>query len=93
MPAINAMISTPHAKKYMTQLCKHWSHKYDVNLNEKDGTADLPGGLVMFVANDVSLEVKLIPKEETNLLRMKNVVADHLNRFAFRGAPLPIKWS
>ena len=93
MPTLNATIPTSHAKKYMTQLCKHWSHKFDVTLDEQTGTADLPGGLVRFAANQDSLEVELTPKEETNLPRMKDVVADHLNRFAFREAPLPIEWS
>ncbi len=93
MTATNATIPTSYVKKYMTQICKHWSHKFEVSLDEQNGSADLPGGLVRFVAKEDSLEVELTPKEPTNLPRMKDVVADHLNRFAFREAPLPIDWS
>ena len=81
-----AIIKTANARKYMTQLCKHWSHRFDIALDDATGTAQLPGGAE-------TLAVEILPKDASALPRMKEVVAEHLNRFAFREAPLSLSWS
>tara|TARA_R110000803_G_scaffold210336_1_gene281837 strand:- start:13665 stop:13940 length:276 start_codon:yes stop_codon:yes gene_type:complete len=88
-----AIIKTANARKYMTQLCKHWSHRFDIALDDATGTAQLPGGEVRFVADAETLAVEILPKDASALPRMKEVVAEHLNRFAFREAPLSLSWS
>lgn len=93
MTVTTTLIPTQNANRYMTQLCKHWSHRFDTTLTENTGTASLPGGLVSFDASETTLKVVLSPKSDETRERMKEVVEEHLNRFAFREAPLEIAWS
>jgi uncharacterized protein len=37
MPTAKASVPTANAAKYMQQLCKHWSHKLEVDLSEQRG--------------------------------------------------------
>jgi hypothetical protein len=82
---------TANAKRYMTQLCKHWSHKYEVSFDETDARIALPAGpLTMHVEPDrleLALEV-----DDAVLARMQGVVEEHVRRFAFR-EQLEFSWS
>lgn len=88
-----AVVKTEHATKYMTQLCKHWSHRFETALEGTTGTANLPGGLVHFSAKADALTITVKLKEEAARSRMQGVVAEHLERFAFRELPLVYDWS
>jgi uncharacterized protein len=88
-----AIISTGNAQKYMTQLCKHWSHKFETALVGATGTVDLPGGLATFKARATELEISIALKSEDVGERMQAVVAEHLDRFAFREAPIACNWT
>ena len=37
MPIVSASVATANGSKYMQQLCKHWSHKLEVDLSEQKG--------------------------------------------------------
>ena len=37
MPIVSASVPTANGSKYMQQLCKHWSHKLEVDLSEQKG--------------------------------------------------------
>lgn len=88
-----ASVPTASASRYLQQLCKHWSHKFAVEFDTHHGTIPLPMGHATLTAHDASLEVKLEVADRSNLERMQKVVAEHLDRFAFREAPLPFNWS
>jgi hypothetical protein len=91
MPIVTASVPTANAGKYMQQLCKHWSHKLEVDLSEQRGVVKFPTAVATFDAGADALQVT-IEGEENEVERMKGVVASHLDRFAFREAPLPFEW-
>lgn len=88
-----SLIKTLEAKKYMTALCKHWSHKFE-NLTYDDAKGHIPFrenvSLDMFVEPDI-LVVELTTPNEEEALRMEGVFVNHLERFAFR-EQLNIEW-
>ena len=97
-----ASVPTASASKYLQQLCKHWQHNLTVEFTPDHGTvvfpkdargADWPGhALVTFGAGADALTVRIDASAEGQLAALKGAVARHLDRFAFREAPLPFDW-
>ncbi|MET0528142.1 MAG: DUF2218 domain-containing protein [Microvirga sp.] len=87
-----AQVPTPNGARYLQQLCKHWSHKLDVRLTENEGIVHFPNAVATMRADSIGLTVTVEAEEAETLERMKGVVASHLDRFAFREAPLPFQW-
>src|SRR5258708_5930291 len=90
---VSASVPTANGSKYMQQLCKHWSHKQEVELSEQRGVVRFPAAVVAFEARPDDLSVTIDAPEKETVERMKGVVASHLDRFAFREAPLKFDWS
>jgi hypothetical protein len=93
MTVAKARVPTANAAKYLQQLCKHWSHKLDVDHSDRRGVVRFPSAVATMEASQDSLLVTIEAEESETLERMKGVVASHLDRFAFREAPLPFEWS
>ncbi|GEO84447.1 MULTISPECIES: DUF2218 domain-containing protein [Alphaproteobacteria] len=93
MAKATAVVPTKNGWKYLQQLCKHWSHKLEVELGEKDGTVRFPEAVATMSADDAALTVEIEAASDDVLERMKGVVSNHLDRFAFREAPLPFAWT
>jgi hypothetical protein len=97
-----ASVPTTQASKYLQQLCKHWQHNLTVEFTPERGTvifpkdargADWPGdALVRFDAGEGALEVRIDASVDGQLDALKGAVARHLDRFAFREAPLSFDW-
>jgi hypothetical protein len=87
-----AVVPTENGWKYLQQLCKHWSHKLDVELGEKSGIVRFSEAVATLSADDKVLTVAIEADSDEVLERMKGVVSSHLDRFAFREAPLPFEW-
>lgn len=87
-----ARVPTEAASKYLQQLCKHWSHKLEVSFTPDQGTVRFPDALVTLAAEDAALVVTVEAAGDETTGRIKDVVARHLDRFAFREAPLPFDW-
>lgn len=87
-----AQVPTSNGARYLQQLCKHWSHKLDVEFNETDGIVRFPNAVATMKADVERLTVTVEAGDEETLERMKGVVASHLDRFAFREAPLSFDW-
>src|ERR1700735_1783626 len=85
-------VPTANAGKYMQQLCKHWSHKLEVDLSEARGVVKVATAVATFDASAEGLQVTIEGEEAEAVERMKGVVASHLDRFAFREAPLRFDW-
>lgn len=96
-----AVVPTDNASRYLQQLCKHWQHNLTVAFDADHGTvvfprdargADHPGdALVTFDAGD-ALTVRIDATSREQLDGLKGAVARHLDRFAFREAPLAFDW-
>ncbi|MHA4837376.1 DUF2218 domain-containing protein [Sphingopyxis sp. MSC1_008] len=97
-----AKAPTAHANKYLQQLCKHWQHNLVVEFTPDHGTvtfpkdargADWPGdALATFDAGPDALSVRIDASVGEQLEGLKGAVARHLDRFAFREAPLTFDW-
>ena len=97
-----ALVPTAHGSKYLQQLCKHWSHNLAVEFTAERGTVTFPrdargatwvgDGLVTMTANGDTLECRIDASEPGQLDGLKGALARHLDRFAFREAPLPFNW-
>jgi hypothetical protein len=90
----HARVTVPHAARYMTQLAKHWSHRFAVTYDERQAEIPLPGGECRITATAPEvLDIDLDSADAATLERLKVVVAEHLGRFAFRESPLAFDWS
>lgn len=87
-----AVVATESGWKYLQQLCKHWSHKLDVELTEQKGVVKFAEATAVMTSDAKALTVEIEAVSDEILERMKGVVSSHLDRFAFREAPLPFDW-
>ena len=104
MAAIRATAAVPTASgsKYLQQLCKHWQHNLAVSFTPDAGTVTFPrdargashpgDGVVRFTARPDALDIAIEATSPEQLEGLKGAVARHLDRFAFREAPLPFDW-
>jgi len=92
MAKSSALVPTEHASKYLQQLCKHWSHRLDVTFDPTQGTVKFPEAVATMSAGVGGLEVVVEADEAETVERLKGVVSSHLDRFAFREAPLTFEW-
>ncbi|CAN5343607.1 DUF2218 domain-containing protein [soil metagenome] len=93
MATTTAHVPTTSGSKYMQQLCKHWSHKLTVEFDAHQGVVHFPTAVATMTALPDTLAVSIEAEDAEVLERMKDVVAKHLDRFAFREAPLPFAWT
>ena len=87
-----ASVPTENGSKYLQQLCKHWSHKLTVEFDPQKGVVTFPNAVATMEAQPESLLVTVDAADAETVERMKGVVSSHLDRFAFREAPLPFVW-
>ncbi|MFS0770864.1 DUF2218 domain-containing protein [Sphingomonas sp. 1P08PE] len=88
-----ARVPTGSASRYLQQLAKHWGHKMTVAFTAEEGTIDFPNGARLAMrAESETLDVVLSVPDGEDSARMRDVVASHLDRFAFREAPLTFDW-
>lgn len=87
-----ATVPTINGSRYLQQLCKHWSHKFDVNFDPENGEIGFLMGPIRMKAEPEALVVMLEPNSDADVERFKQVVAEHLDRFAFKEAPLTFDW-
>lgn len=93
MPHSHARVPTAHAARYMAQLAKHWSHKFDVALEGERATFPLPMGICRMTAGEAALNIALEAEDPAAMARLKEVVANHVKRFAFREPDLAFDWA
>ena len=92
MATLTCSVPTASASRYLQQLCKHWSHKFEVKFDPKQGHVALPIGPLDLTATDDTLLISAALNEGGDPERAKLVIADHLNRFAFREGELVFDW-
>lgn len=92
MAASESRVPTAHGSKYLQQLCKHWSHKLEVEFTPERGLVKFAAAQAIMIAEADALRVRVEAEDTATLERMQGVVANHLDRFAFREAPLAFDW-
>jgi len=89
----HARLNTDKASRYMTQLAKHWSHKFVVTFDETTARIPLPIGDCRMVADATGLDVTVEAASLDGLAKLEDVVAEHLLRFAFRENVETLAWT
>ncbi|MDH4412584.1 MAG: DUF2218 domain-containing protein [Rhizobium sp.] len=94
MAKSTATVPTENGWKYLQQLCKHWAHKLEVELDEENhkATVKFPEATASMQCDAATLTVLIETDDAGKLETYQGVVASHLDRFAFREAPLPFAW-
>jgi len=97
-----ARVPTANGSRYLQQLCKHWSHNLEVEFTPEKGRVvfprnargtEWPGDATLLLeAHADALECRLEASAEGQLEGLKGAVSSHLDRFAFREAPLAFDW-
>ena len=89
----HARVATERAARYMIQLAKHWSHKFEVRYDETSALFPLPLGICRMTAHPDGLDISIEAADLEGLAQMEDVVAKHLDRFAFREGELKYGWT
>jgi uncharacterized protein len=88
-----ARVPTGSASRYLQQLCKHWAHRMETGFTPEEGWVAFPNGSRLEMRADVqTLDCVLSVPDGEDAGRMRTVVQEHLDRFAFREAPLTFEW-
>ncbi|MEP5938246.1 MAG: DUF2218 domain-containing protein [Erythrobacter sp.] len=97
-----AQVPTEKAKKYATQLGKHWSHKlaveqsgddYHITFRKDSRGADWPGDAVVTLSpKEGALVCRIVASAEGQREGLKGAVERHVDRFAFREGALSYDW-
>lgn len=89
----HARLTTDKAARYMTQLARHWSHKFAVTLDETTARIPLPIGDCRMTADASGLDITVETAHPDGLARLEDVVGEHLLRFAFREGVETLAWT
>ncbi|KQY93298.1 hypothetical protein ASD21_11065 [Caulobacter sp. Root1455] len=89
----HARLTTDKAARYMTQLAKHWGHRFEVSYDDISALIPLPLGTCSMMADLEGLDVTIEAADLEGLARLEDVVADHLLRFAFREPVKCLAWT
>ncbi|SDS51568.1 hypothetical protein SAMN05216421_1666 [Halopseudomonas xinjiangensis] len=94
MPQSNATVQTLHGSAYISRLCKHWSHRFDVTLTADEGRIDFGDSkhcVLQALPDGISMEIHA-PDQES-LESLERVVVDHLLRMAKHDKPSDAVWT
>ena len=84
---------TPHASRYLQQLCKHFAHKVEASFDATSGVIALPSGPVRLTAQEGELVATVTAPDAEGLARSRGIIDRHLERFAFREDFRRMDWS
>ena len=82
-------------ERYIQQLVSHWSHKMATSYDEGDGMGAFPfsdAENAMMIARPGGIAITLTTGDDERNRHLRGVIERHLDRFAFREAPLQYEW-
>ena len=83
-------------ERYIQQLVSHWGHKFATSYDEGDGMGAFPFSEhtnVVMTARPEGIAITLTTADMEENERMRGVIERHIDRFAFREAPLTYDWT
>lgn len=92
MSTVAARVETTSGGRYVRQLCKHWSHKLETHVEGDVGTVTFPSAKANMAADATGIMITIVGEEREDVAKLTDVVARHIDRFAFREAPLRYDW-
>ena len=82
-------------ERYIKQLVSHWGHKYATSYDEGDGMGLFPFSdteSAVKTAREGGIGITLTTGSAERNEHMRGVIERHIDRFAFREAPLSYEW-
>ena len=83
-------------ERYIQQLVSHWSHKMATSYDEGDGMGSFPFSDLenaVMTARPEGIAITLVTGNAERNEHMRGVIERHIDRFAFREAPLTYEWT
>ena len=83
-------------ERYIKQLVSHWGHNMATSYDDGDGMGSFPFSdttSAVMTARPDGIAITLTTADHEENVRMRGVVERHLDRFAFREAPLTYEWT
>lgn len=80
--------------RYIQQLVKHWGHNMPTSYSDGIGAfpfSEHTNAAMQAVPGGIGITLTTADAEEN--LRMRSVIEHHIDRFAFREAPLTYEWN
>ena len=93
MITVRGRAKTASGSKCVQQLCKHWGHRFEAQFSENRGQVRFPSAVATMEASAEALLVTIETDDTESIEQFQKILANHLDRFAFREAPLSLKWS
>lgn len=91
----NGFAACEKPERYIQQLVSHWSHKMATTYDEGDGMGAFPFSDVesaVMIARPGGIAITLVTGDAERNQHLRGVIERHLDRFAFREAPLTYEW-
>lgn len=83
-------------ERYIQQLVKHWSHKMATSYDEADKVGTFPFSdteNAVMAARPDGIAITLVTGDRARNVHLRGVIEQHIDRFAFREAPLKYEWN
>ena len=83
-------------ERYIQQLVSHWGHKYATRYEEADKEGVFPFSdteTAIMTARPGGIAINLMTGDHERNVHMRGVIERHIDRFAFREAPLTFEWT
>jgi len=81
-------------ERYIQQVVSHWSHKMATSYADGIGTfpfSELESAVM--TARPGGIAITLVTADHERNVHMRGVIERHIDRFAFREAPLTYEWT
>ena len=91
----NGFAKCDKPERYIQQVVSHWSHKMATSYDEGDGMGAFPFSELenaVMVARPGGIAITLVTADRERNEHMRGVIERHIDRFAFREAPLQYEW-
>ena len=83
-------------ERYIQQLVSHWGHKMATSYDEGDGMGVFPFSETdnaVMIAREGGIAITLVTADRDRNEHLRGVIERHIDRFAFREAPLTYEWT
>lgn len=91
--SITGQALTNDASRIIRRLCKHWSHKLAVQVDDTGGVIEFPDAKVTLRALPDRVDATIVSANPATLARLPGVLAEHLARMAGPEATFEMVWA
>jgi hypothetical protein len=91
MTYIVGLAVTENGHKLISKLCKHWSHRFEVDFKNGIGRVSFPNDETIVLESTNAALVATVTSPEERFDALRTVVVDHLQRFS-RSETLSFVW-